>query len=648
MNIARPPSLHYLLVLIALAVFAGNAVFLYCITDDAYISYRYLDNWLAGHGLVFNPGELVEGYTNLLWILLLAPWRAAGLSPEIVSLALSLLAAGALFGGSYILAARLTRHAGAGIAAILLTASFPPLAHYAGAGLETILFAALIISALARISVSEKPDFWAAALLGLAVLTRPEGMMVGVVVYCIYGFRGLPGGFALPDRQTLGSALLFLVFPLALTCWRLWYYGDPLPNTFYAKATGSGVELAGNGLAYWWRFAVGQYGWLLLVPAVLVFLPPALKKSHNKALSFTLGAVLLLHFLYVVKVGGDYLPMGRFVLHVFPLLAVLAASGLWFACHARAGRILALASGIVIAQNAAFYKSPDYRAVAEIRLLNAEWRSLADWLSANYPPDTVIAVNAAGAVPYMTGFKAIDMLGLNDRHIARAKASFRVIAGPVPGHFKYDGEYVCALRPDIVIMSSGRSLVASSPQEAKIVAALNSFDSDRDFLKACDSYYRPAVSRLENGRYRVLYTRQQAVSGSGAAPAAGGDAGETAFARGLDFLGRARLPEARESFLEAIRINPNNPDSYTNVGYTYFDEGRLKDAVSVFEETLRRFPAHPPALYGLALSTEKLGDTRRAAQLWRQYLNSDADSMWKSRAAERLRMLGYAPEDAVK
>jgi arabinofuranosyltransferase len=641
MNIARPPLTHCLLIAAALTIFVVNVTHLYSVTDDAYISYRYLDNWLAGHGLVFNPGERVEGYTNLLWILLIAPWRALGLSPERVSLALSLLSAGLLFVGVYILATRMARHQSAGVAAVILAACFPPLAHYVGSGLETVLFAALVVLAIARISVVEKPDLWVAVILGAAVLTRPEGMMVGIIVYVIYGLRNKR---ALFDRQTWSSALLFLLFPILLTCWRLWYYGDPLPNTYYAKATGTGLELVGNGLSYISHFGVAQLGWLLLIPGLLAFFPPTLSKLHNKTLACAIGLVLLVHILYVIKVGGDYLPMARFILHVFPLLVVLSVTGLWFASGERAGIVLALVSSIAVVQNVTFYQTSDadYRALKEVRLLNAEWKSLAFWLKSNYPANTLIAVNAAGAVPYLTGFKTIDMLGLNDKHIARAKTSFRLTAGPVPGHFKYDGEYVCGLRPDIVITSSGRSLVASSPREAELVAALNSFDSDRDFLKACAEFYQPDVSRLENGRYRVIYTKRRFSSDSAQATAGNGGM-DAAFARGLDFLASARLPEARESFMESIRINPNNPDSYTNIGYTYFDEGRLKDAVAMFEETLRRFPSHPPAIFGLALSTEKLGDTNRAVQLWRQYLNSPADPKWKSRAADHLRMLGADP-----
>lgn len=642
MNIVRPPLIHYLLIPVALAMFIVNVVMLNCVTDDAYISFRYLDNLLAGQGLVFNVGERVEGYTNLLWILLIAPWRAMGLSPEIVALTLSLLAASMLFVGVYILSTRLARHAAAGIAAVLLVATFPPLAHYVTAGLETILFAALVVLAFARISVTTKPDLWVAILLGAAVLTRPEGMMVGFIVYCIYG---LLKRSAISDREVWASAALFLAFPITLTCWRFWYYGDPLPNTYYAKATGTGLEMVSNGWSYLSHFVAGNFGWLLLPFAILVFLPPVLGKVQDKRLVSAIGLVLSVHFLYVIKVGGDYLPMGRFILHVSPLLICLAVLGMWFAGRARVSVVLALACGIAIAQNAAFYQSADYRSVEESRFLDTEWKSLATWLSSNYPPSTIIAVNAAGAVPYLTGFKTIDMLGLNDKHIARGKTSFRAItggSGPTPGHFKYDGEYVCKLQPDVVIMSSGRSLVASSPREAEIVAALNTFDSDRDFLKACGDHYQPRVLRLENGRYRVLYTKRTDASGSEAV-SAGANAGETAFSRGLELLGSARLAEARESFLESIRINPDNPDSYTNIGYTYFDEGNLRDAVAVFEDTLRRYPAYPPALYGLALSTEKLGDTQRAVQLWREYLNSAAGQKWKSRAADRLRLLGYGP-----
>ena len=61
------------------------------LTDDAFIPFRYLANLFAGHGLVYNPGERVWGYTNFLWIALLAPPIAGGIDPLAAARALGLL-----------------------------------------------------------------------------------------------------------------------------------------------------------------------------------------------------------------------------------------------------------------------------------------------------------------------------------------------------------------------------------------------------------------------------------------------------------------------------------------------------------------------------------------------------------------------------
>ena len=68
------------------------------LTDDAFISFRYARNLATGHGLVFNPGhEPVEGYSNFLWVLILAGARFVGLSPERIANALSLLLSAAVW-----------------------------------------------------------------------------------------------------------------------------------------------------------------------------------------------------------------------------------------------------------------------------------------------------------------------------------------------------------------------------------------------------------------------------------------------------------------------------------------------------------------------------------------------------------------------
>ena len=76
---------------LALAVVAGIAhTQLYDYPfEDSYITYRYAENLSRGMGLVYNPGEVVEGFTSFAWTLLLAAVTWVGLPVVAVSRALS-------------------------------------------------------------------------------------------------------------------------------------------------------------------------------------------------------------------------------------------------------------------------------------------------------------------------------------------------------------------------------------------------------------------------------------------------------------------------------------------------------------------------------------------------------------------------------
>src|SRR5262249_53479206 len=91
-SLRRSPALAAAL-LAALALLVAHSLYYWFLTDDAYISFRYARNLADGYGLVFNPGfERVEGYSNLLWVLLLAGAHACGLVIERVAPVLSLAA----------------------------------------------------------------------------------------------------------------------------------------------------------------------------------------------------------------------------------------------------------------------------------------------------------------------------------------------------------------------------------------------------------------------------------------------------------------------------------------------------------------------------------------------------------------------------
>jgi len=130
-----------LLVLACLILLFHIAVFAGWIIDDAYVSFRYAHNLVHGRGLVFNPGERIEGYTNFSWTILTAGFIALGLQPDVF-----MPVVGVISGiGLLLYVAREGRrlaevdglpHPYAGVPAALILACSTGLALYSVAGLE--------------------------------------------------------------------------------------------------------------------------------------------------------------------------------------------------------------------------------------------------------------------------------------------------------------------------------------------------------------------------------------------------------------------------------------------------------------------------------------------------------------------------------
>jgi len=174
-----------------LAWFSATAWFL---CDDAFISFRYARNLLEGHGLVFNPGEYVEGYTNFLWILELAAiWKGLGIPPEQAAPWLSVTCTIGVLAALGVWCARLPalrqRWLVAWMAFGLLCASATFAVWTSGGGLETRQFTLFIVVAVVCLSLwrNNRLGLAVASLsLALAALTRPEGLLIGLV--CIGWF----------------------------------------------------------------------------------------------------------------------------------------------------------------------------------------------------------------------------------------------------------------------------------------------------------------------------------------------------------------------------------------------------------------------------------------------------------------------------
>ncbi len=299
--------------------------------DDAFISFRYARNLLEGHGLVFNPGEYVEGYTNFLWVLELAAlWGGLGIPPERAAPWLSVVCTVGVVAvlGVWLARLPLLRHRWlvAWMAFGLLCSSATFAVWTSGGGLETRQFTLFIVGAVVCLSLwrSERWGLVAAALsLALAAWTRPEGLLTGLV--CIGWFAGqsmADAGRPRPDwRRLAWLAAPFVVLVAAHYLFRYAYYGEWLPNTYYAKHVRPWYE---SGFRYLWAAAL-ETGLYLLLPLAAVAARERWRAYRDGA--FALPLLLMgVHMFYVMRIGGDlfeYRPLDFY----WPLLAFPAAVG---------------------------------------------------------------------------------------------------------------------------------------------------------------------------------------------------------------------------------------------------------------------------------------------------------------------------------
>jgi arabinofuranosyltransferase len=153
---------------------------------------------------------------------------------------------------------------------------------------------------------------------------------------------------------------------------------------------------------------------------------------------------------YVFYVGGDFLSMWRFLVPVLPALALLLQDSAWLVVsRARLRRLTFIVVSLMLIGFSLFWLRD--AGSAERRLeTQIQRQAMGYWLAANTDPDDVIALSAAGAIPYYAQRPVIDMLGLNDRHIARHGA---VRHRAQPAHKRYDAAYVLDRAPEFILLN---------------------------------------------------------------------------------------------------------------------------------------------------------------------------------------------------
>lgn len=431
-------------------------------SDDAYISFRYAQNLSDGHGLVFNPGEKVEGYSNLLYTLLMTP--AFMISKDAVYHFSVLINCLLLATTIWVFYGFLMKKFGQEKAIIgtLILALNPWILLNSATGLETTLI--LTITTISWL------------LLENFLETRNSHVFIGLLVFCCLSILSRVDGFLLPmamslyallkgDKKLAASLLSFIVvLAVIYTSWRYFYYQDIIANTYYAKVSGNLLTRLKVGRRFVLQYAVITGLWIPIIITGIQWLRAIRNRELSQSLSFS-GLFIALWMGYLIFIGGDFY-FERFTVALIPM-GIYISMHLY---HSPRHFIAKLIGVIFIASQFLFVIRDgrfDYRYNKYDSLITA-----GKFLGKHYPGSTV-ALDAAGKIPFYSGLNTIDMLGLNDKHIGKMQIttnSFFV------GHNKFDPQYVLAKKPALIaacMKSDGENLAWN----------MNNFYHDHYFIK---------------------------------------------------------------------------------------------------------------------------------------------------------------------
>ena len=407
--------------------------------DDAFISFRYAKNWAMGYGLRYNvgPQQPEEGYSNFLWVAVCAFVEYLELDITFWAPMLG-FACGSLL--LYLVFRTLRRdlgmELGVAFSITLGLGLFPPYALWSTGGMATMTFA-LFAFATAYFLVLRSAGIapYHGALAGVAMaLLRTEGIAWALLIALLGIVTRRMRGEAVWRPVTVYVAIVGTAFSVYFA-WRYSYYQLLFPNPVYAKV-GFSPEVALRGFRYVATFALTFVTPLLLLPAAGY----VAWREAPKPVALALGTLSLAFPAYAVVVGGDWMPMGRFLIPGLAFGALLMGwlvARLWGRLTSRfvvmAVVITTITVGLLPAWNV--HLVPDsVRRPFHFRYYWKGFRTEYDlWNQAAYdrdkeiglalkthlnPGDSIVA-GGIGRLGYYSGLKIYDRFGLIDRHVAR-------------------------------------------------------------------------------------------------------------------------------------------------------------------------------------------------------------------------------------
>lgn len=386
-----------------IAVFAGLGAVLWQFTiDDNFISYRYAKHLANGYGLVWNLGEApVEGFSNLLWVLVLAGVGRFGIDIPLAAKILSFIVGGTVIAILPAFIRRLTGSPDYDWAPSLLLSLSVPWLLWSVAGGEVTLFSLFFLLVVWGLLESEEQSLKLSIGCVGMILTRPDGTLYAgaALLASLIHHRSWSEWM----RRSFTPLLMSVATVAAVVAFRLWYFGDWVPNTLRAKVVSSFPGLALVGL------------WVLLALPFLALLVWMYRTRQRRMFVLALALVLAANALAVARTSIVMNLIQRY--HTFLLPALFAPIPLLLRridARRLAAPLLAGAIGwsAIAWPNAYFYARQE-------RFMCAYREGVAQDLANGLPRGSRIALVDVGIIGYRTGLPIVDIWGLCNARIAK-------------------------------------------------------------------------------------------------------------------------------------------------------------------------------------------------------------------------------------
>lgn len=429
--------------------------------DDVFITLRVAQNAAEGHGLVYNVGEFVEGYSNFLWTLMItglaALFNSADRDPYFLmwlAKGLSYISGLATMFFLYRFTLDRTRSRIFALFSVLALIGTGPFVLWMMGGLEGTFYALLLTSAiyvLERYRQSEDTRLFVifGVILFLASITRPEVLMHSIAMMAIILIS-----IEKQDRKyvVINAVIPYAVLMAGFFAWRWFTYNDILPNTFYAK-TGGGMTSYVLGLKYLLA------GLIFIAGPFLLAIPLTIGKKISTDITIRTIIVLIASTGFFVSYSsGDWMAGFRFIMPLAPLLIALGIESI----HALTASLLdlrntkqlasiafctlILLSGMIFAARQMIRGSVQTMPTGFSTITGhcVGWHEeIGNWFKENTDGKRTIATGEAGMIAYLNPeMRVIDLYGLLDKYIAHRKKNRQ----PMSADYLYDQ------KPDYILL----------------------------------------------------------------------------------------------------------------------------------------------------------------------------------------------------